>query len=146
MTIVLDDTIVNDRCYMIPNVDLYTFGILNSRMHMVWMNTTSGRLESRINYSRDLCYNTFPWPDAKETQRKQIEILAQNVLDARDFYPELTLADLYDPESMPQDLKEAHDNLDRAVEQLYRSRSFDDDEQRLQVLFNRYQKLVADGL
>lgn len=112
-------------------------------MHMTWMRTVCGRLKSDYRYSRDLCYNTFPWPEAKETQREVIEVLAQKVLDARDLYPELTLADLYDPDKMPQELKEAHEHLDRAVDQLYRAKAFENDEERLQMLFEKYEKLAT---
>lgn len=145
MGFVNEDTIVADSCQIVPNGTLYDFGILESRMHMTWMRTVCGRLESRYRYSRDLCYNTFPWPDAKETQRQVIEVLAQNVLDARDLYPELTLADLYDPDKMPRELKDAHEHLDRAVDQLYRTKPFENDEERLQMLFEKYEKLVASA-
>ena len=139
------DSIVTNANQIVPNGTLYDFGILESRMHMTWMRTVCGRLESRYRYSRDLCYNTFPWPDAKETQRHTIEVLAQKVLDARDFYPEFTLADLYDPDKMPPELKEAHEQLDRAVDQLYRSHPFANDEERLHMLFERYEVLVAES-
>lgn len=139
-----EETKVTNSCYIVPNGTLYDFGILESRMHMTWMRTVCGRLESRYRYSRDLCYNTFPWPDAKETQRQTIEVLAQKVLDARDFYPEFTLADLYDPDKMPPELKEAHEQLDRAVDQLYCARPFANDEERLHMLFERYEALVSD--
>ena len=81
MGFVSKNTIVTDSCHVVPNGTLYDFGILESRMHMTWMRTVCGRLESRYRYSRDLCYNTFPWLDVKETQRQVIEVLAQNVLD-----------------------------------------------------------------
>lgn len=139
------ESIVTNANQIVPNGTLYDFGILESRMHMTWMRTVCGRLESRYRYSRDLCYNTFPWPDAKETQRQVIEVLAQNVLDARDLYPELTLADLYDPDKMPRELKDAHEHLDRAVDQLYRAKAFENDEERLQMLFEKYEKLVASA-
>lgn len=137
------DTKVTNLCYIVPNGTLYDFGILESRMHMTWMRTVCGRLKSDYRYARDLCYNTFPWPEAKETQRQVIEVLAQKILDARDFYPELTLADLYDPDKMPQELKDAHEHLDRAVDQLYRAKAFENDEERLQMLFEKYEKLAA---
>lgn len=142
MGFVSKNTIVTDSCHVVPNGTLYDFGILESRMHMSWMRTVCGRLESRYRYSRDLCYNTFPWLDVKETQRQVIEVLAQNVLDVRDLYPELTLADLYDPDKMPPELKEAHEHLDRAVDQLYRTKPFENDEDRLQMLFEKYGNLV----
>ena len=143
MGFVDDDTIVTNLCHIVPNGTLYDFGILESRMHMAWMRTVCGRLESRYRYSRDLCYNTFPWPDAKETQRQTIEVLAQKVLDLRAYYPELTLSDLYDPDNMPAELKDAHEMLDLAVDSLYRPRGFENDEERLQLLFERYEALVA---
>lgn len=143
MGFVSKNTIVTDSCHVVPNGTLYDFGILESRMHMTWMRTVCGRLKSDYRYSRDLCYNTFPWPEAKETQREVIEVLAQKVLDARDLYPELTLADLYDPDKMPQELKEAHEHLDRAVDQLYRAKAFENDEERLQMLFEKYEKLAT---
>ena len=135
--------IISNSCQLVTNAGVYEFGILESLMHMVWMSTVCGRLKSDYRYSRDLCYNTFPWPEVKETQRATIEVLAQKVLDARDFYPELTLADLYDPDKMPTELKEAHEQLDRAVDMLYRTRPFENDEERLKMLFERYEKLVA---
>lgn len=143
MGFVSKNTIITDSCHVVPNGTLYDLGILESRMHMTWMRTVCGRLESRYRYSRDLCYNTFPWPEAKETQRQLIEVLAQKVLDARDLYPELTLADLYDPDKMPQELKDAHEQLDRAVDWLYRTKAFENDEERLQMLFEKYEKLAT---
>ena len=118
------------------------FGILTSKMHMTWMRTVCGRLKSDYRYSRDLCYNTFPWPKVSETQRQLIENLAQNVLMTREFYPDMTLADLYDPDKMPEDLRKAHHELDLAVERLYRKKPFASDEERLAHLFTRYEKLV----
>lgn len=137
-----DDTIVSDSCQLVPNGTLYDFGLLESRMHMTWMRTVCGRLKSDYRYSRDLCYNTFPWPKASEMQRQVIENLANNILMAREFYPELTLADLYDPDKMPDELRKAHQELDLAVDRLYRRKSFENDEQRLHHLFGRYEKLV----
>ena len=139
---VTSDTIVTDSCHLIPNGSYYDFGILESRMHMTWMRTVCGRLKSDYRYSRDLCYNTFPWPDATEPQKKVIENLANNVLMTREFYPDMTLADLYDPDKMPEDLRKAHQELDAAVDKLYRRKPFDNDEQRLKHLFGRYEKLV----
>lgn len=136
------DTIATNLCHIIPHGTLYDFGILESRLHMTWMRAVCGRLKSDYRYSRDLCYNTFPWPEAAESQRQIIQNLARNVLMARELYPELTLADLYDPEKMPDDLRRAHRELDLAVERLYRKKPFEDDEDRLQHLFSRYELLV----
>ena len=137
------DTILTDLCHMVPNGTPYDFGILESRMHMVWMRTVCGRLESRYRYSRNLCYNTFPWPQVSEKQREQIENLARNILMIRESYPGTTLADLYDPDNMPSDLRKAHYELDVAVERLYRRKPFQSDEERLSHLFRRYEKLVS---
>ena len=127
---------------MIPEGTLYEFGILNSTMHNDWMRTVCGRLESRYRYSASLVYNTFAWPDATDSQRKTVEALAETVLMARENYPDKPLAFLYDPDTMPQDLKGAHKALDAAVERLYRTRSFRDAPERLEHLFARYEKLI----
>ena len=139
------DTIVTNLVYIIPHASLYHFGILTSAMHMGWMRTVCGRLKSDYRYSRDLCYNTFPWPSATEKQQQHIESLAQTVLDVRETYPELTLAQMYSPETMPQPLQDAHTALDIAVDRLYQNKPFADDEQRLQLLFTLYAKLVKQN-
>ena len=138
------ETIVTNRMHVIPNGDLYDFGILESRMHQIWFKTLCGRLEMRFNYSSDICYNAFPWPQANQNQKQTIENLADNILTAREMHPEMTLAELYDPEKMPDDLKKAHQELDLAVDHLYRRKGFESDEDRLQHLFKRYEALVND--
>lgn len=136
------DAIVTNANHIVPNGSLYDFGILESRMHMTWMRTVCGRLKSDYRYSRDLCYNTFPWPKVSEKDRQLIENLAQNVLLVREYYPDQTLADLYDSDKMTEDLRKAHHELDLAVERLYRKKPFENDEERLHHLFARYEKLV----
>lgn len=128
---------------IVPNGTLYEFGILTSEMHNDWMRVVAGRLESRYRYSTTLVYNTFPWPDISESQRKAIEALAEEILLVREDYPGKTLAELYDPDKMPQPLLDAHKALDRAVEKLYRDRPFRDASERLEHLFARYEKLIA---
>lgn len=142
MGFIPNDTIVTDSCYMVPNGTLYDFGILESWMHMTWMRTVCGRLKSDYRYSRDLCYNTFPWPKASEAEQQRIENLAENVLTAREMHPDMTLAELYDLDTMPEDLRRAHTELDLAVEALYRKRPFANDEERLKHLFARYERLT----
>ncbi|SEI63169.1 Type II restriction/modification system, DNA methylase subunit YeeA [Allopseudospirillum japonicum] len=137
------ETISNNKNYMIPNGTLYEFGVLESEMHMDWMRTVCGRLESRYGYSVTLVYNTFPWPQVTEQQRKQIEALAEEVLLIREDYPGKSLANLYDPDKMPEPLLKAHQTLDRAVEKLYRDKPFRDASERLEHLFARYEKLIA---
>lgn len=142
MGFISNDTIVTNLCHIVPNGTLYDFGVLESRMHMTWMSTVCGRLGNGYRYSRDLCYNTFPWPKASEAEQQRIENLAENVLTAREMHPDMTLAELYDPDKMPEDLRRAHTELDLAVEALYRKRPFANDEERLKHLFARYEKLT----
>lgn len=138
------DVIASNANLMIPNATLYEFGILTSEMHNDWMRTVAGRLKSDYRYSATLVYNTFPWPDVTEPKRKHIESLAEEVLLIREDYPDKTLAQLYDPDKMPAPLLQAHKNLDRAVEALYRDRPFRDASDRLEHLFARYEKLIAE--
>ena len=141
----LDSSVIaNNDLQIIPNATPYEFGILSSEIHNDWMRTVAGRLESRYRYSATLVYNTFPWPDASEAKRKHIESLAEEVLLIREDYPDKSLADLYDPKKMPAPLLAAHKALDRAVEALYRDRPFRDASERLEHLFNRYEKLIAE--
>jgi hypothetical protein len=129
--------------YIIPNGSLYEFGILSSLLHNDWMRLVAGRLESRYRYSATIVYNTFPWPDSTPEQRNHIEALAQEILLVRADYPDKTLAQLYDPDLMPEQLKQAHHNLDLAVDALYQTKPFADASERLSCLLARYEKLVA---
>jgi hypothetical protein len=124
---------------------MYEVGILMSNMHMDWMRAVGGRLESRYRYSATLVYNTFPWPTVSENQKTSIEKLSENIFLARERYPEKNLAQLYDPDLMPEDLLAAHQALDLAVEKLYRERPFRDSSDRLEHLFNLYEKLAASS-
>ena len=112
-------------------------------MHMAWTRYVCGRLKSDYRYSASIVYNNFPWPEPTEPQRAAIEAAAQGVLDARARFPDASLADLYDPNTMPPELTKAHDKLDRLVEKAY-GRSFDSDAARVAFLFERYQKLTED--
>src|ERR1017187_3859398 len=139
--------IANGSSLIIPNARLYEFGILSCVIHMAWMRYTGGRLESRYQYSSQIVYNNFPWPSPTPEQRERVEEKARAVLAARE--PHLpprglgTLADLYDPLSMPPALAKAHAELDRAVEKCYRPEPFDSDRQRVEFLFALYEKLPA---
>lgn len=137
------NTISTNLNLMIPDASLYEFGVLESRMHMAWMRTVCGRLKSDYRYSAKLVYNNFPWPGPDAKQRQKVEAAAQAVLDARKNYPDSTLADLYDPRSMPPDLRKAHKALDKAVEQAYRKEKFADDMERLGYLFGLYRELTG---
>ena len=100
-------------------------------------------MKTDYRYSATLCYNTFPFPRISERQRNELSELAQNVLFQREMHSEKTLAELYDPEKMPEELKEAHHQLDLAVERCYRSKPFESDEERLEHLFNLYERMIA---
>lgn len=136
--------IASNKLQIIPVADLYVFGLLTSSMHMGWMKTVSGRLKNDFSYSPAI-YNTFPWPEAADPQRTTIESLAQAVLDARALPQNATssLADLYDPDTMPAPLRRAHRDLDHAVERLYRKAPFASDRERVEHLFTLYQHMIA---
>ena len=136
-------TLVGDSCLIVIDSSLYELGILSSSMHMAWVRTVCGRIKSDYRYSASIVYNTFPWPDASEEQKKAVSELADMVLNIRNMYPDKTLAEMYDPDKMPEPLAEAHHNLDMAVDSLYRNTPFESDEERLQLLFKLYEKLVA---
>lgn len=116
----IDSTVIaNTNSQMIPDAPIYVFGVLTSLIHSVWMKAVCGRLEMRFAYSASVVYNTFPFPSISDTKKSEIEEAATNVLLARENYPEKTLADLYDPEKMPEDLRAAHEELDAIVESCY---------------------------
>ncbi|MBL7975202.1 MAG: class I SAM-dependent DNA methyltransferase, partial [Candidatus Kapabacteria bacterium] len=141
----LTDTIAGDKLQLVENATNYHFGVLTSLMHMAWMKVTSGRLESRYQYSAKLTFNTFPWPETvNDKQREQVEKCAQAVLDARVKYPTSSLADLYDPLTMPPDLVKAHNALDKAVDLCYRKDPFPTESQRIAYLFELYEKYTAN--
>ena len=142
---ICSNVIVSNAIHTIPNATLYDFAILTSAMHMVWVRTVCGRLKSDYRYSRDLCYNTFPFPNPTKQQKEQISKLAEEILLIRETYPELTLAEMYDPDKMPEDLKMAHHTLDLAVDGLYRKKPFENDDERLQLLFSLYEKLTKEN-
>ena len=138
------DNIVSDTCQAIPNGDLYLFGVLMSLMHMSWVRTVCGRLESRFRYSKDVVYNNFPFPiEATEAQRGKVTQCAEAVLQARTLYPNSTLADLYDARTMPVELTKAHNALDRAVDACYRKEAFTNELARIAYLFQLYENLVT---
>lgn len=114
-----DSKIVTNAVLFIPNAALYHFGILTSNVHMAWMRAVCGRLEMRYRYSKDVVYNNFPWPTPTDQQKAKIEQTAQAILDARNLYPDCSLADLYDEATMPPELRKAHQQNDKAVMQAY---------------------------
>ena len=137
------EVIASDAVNIIPNASFYEFGILTSMMHNTWTAAVCGRLGSTYRYSSSVVYNTFPWPDTTQPQRDHIEALAKEVLLIREEHVGKSLADLYDPDKMPNDLRAAHKTLDLAVDKLYRDTPFRDNTERLEHLFARYEKLIT---
>lgn len=138
------NVIANTELFTIDTASLYTLGVLFSLMHNAWIRYTCGRLESRYRYSKDIVFNNFPWPENPSDKQKQdIEAAAQSVLDARAKFPESTLADLYDPLTMPPVLLKAHQQLDRAVDAAYGKKNFKAEAERVAFLFELYQKYIS---
>jgi hypothetical protein len=138
------NAIASDLARIIPNASHYEFGVLSSEMHMSWVRRFCGRLESRFRYSKDIVYNNFPWPQELDAKMKTaVESAARSVLDARASHPKSTLADLYAPAAMPPDLITAHNDLDKAVDRCYRKQPFTSERERVEHLFELYQRLAA---
>ncbi|MXY38415.1 MAG: hypothetical protein F4Y62_01230 [Rhodospirillaceae bacterium] len=134
--------IPSNQLLVVRDAGLWLFGLLASKMHMAWLRHVGGRLKSDYRYSSGLVYNTFPLP-SKDTDLSRLEPLAQAVLAARAAHPGTTLADLYDPDLMPPNLRRAHGSLDRAVDWLYRPAGFASERERVEHLFMRYEALSA---
>jgi hypothetical protein len=142
MAVLQPDVIASNKLQIIVGAPLLYFGILTSAMHMGWMRTVGGRLKSDYSYSPSI-YNSFPWPEMTPAKAQQIEGLAQAVLDARAGFQNLTLEDLYDRDSMPPVLRRAHEALDRAVDRLYRRSGFRFERERVEHLFQLFEKEAA---
>ena len=139
-----DTSVVLDRAQVIYNPHPVVLGILSSKIHHVWTSVVSGRLKMDINYSVSLSYNNFPFPPISDRRKQEITQCVLRILEEREKHPEKTLAQLYDPEKMPDGLREAHRLNDLAVERCYRSKPFESDEERLEYLFKLYEKMIAE--
>lgn len=135
-------TFASNAVHLIPNATLYHFGVLESNVHMAWMRVVCGRLKSDYRYSKDIVYNNFPWPAPTDSQREEIERTAQEIIDARAKYPDSSLADLYDPTTMPYDLLQAHRLNDRAVMAAYGFSNRMTENECVAKLFERYTDLT----
>lgn len=135
--------LASDACMVVGTDDISIFGILTSRLHMAWVRTVGGRLKTDYRYSAQLCYNTFPFPKLTAEKKQALSEAAEEVLLTRADHPEKTLAELYDPEKMPEDLRNAHHVLDDLVESCYPGYPFANDEARLECLFKLYEKMTA---
>jgi hypothetical protein len=136
------DIIASNQIYVLPNAELYHFGTLTSTMHNAWMRTVCGRLKSDYRYSASIVYNNFPWPTPTDKQIKAIEGKAKAVLDVRAEHETSTLADLYNPLTMPPDLTKAHAALDKVVDNAYGYKGKPTDAERVAFLFTLYQALA----
>jgi hypothetical protein len=133
---------VTDSFFMIATNQPYIFGIVSSRMHMVWVRNVGGKLEERLRYSAKLCYNTFPFPDISTKQKENLNLYVFAILDERAKHPSKTMAQMYNPSTMPKGLLQAHQELDIAIEQCYRLQPFKNDTERLEYLFKQYEEMV----
>ncbi|MDB9781523.1 N-6 DNA methylase [Winogradskyella sp.] len=138
-------TIIKNSAQAIYNAEPWVFGIISSKAHMVWLKNISGKLKSDYRYSSALCYNTFPFPEINQKQKEQINLHVFEVLEEREKHSGKTLAQLYDPNKMPKGLKEAHHQLDLAIERCYRLKPFESDTERLEYLFKEYEKMIASS-
>lgn len=135
------DSIISNLAFAIYDPEPWVFGVITSRMHMTWMRTTAGRLGTGYRYSSVLCYNTFPLPELSEQQKEEIDNHVYKILDEREKHLGKTMAQLYDPDKMPEGLKDAHHQLDLAIEKCYLPKPFESDEERLECLFKLYEEM-----
>lgn len=136
-------TVISNAANAIYGAEAYLFGLLSSKLHNVWVKAIGGYLGTSIRYSVAVCYNTFPVPPLTTKQKESITQNVLNVLEERERSSEKTMAQLYNPEDMPEGLRDAHRNLDIAVERCYRSRPFTSDEERLEYLFKLYEAMIS---
>ena len=140
----LDPPVIpSNKIRVLPNATLWQFGLLTSTMHMAWVRNIGGRLKSDFSYGIGIIYNTFPMPPIPVERMQRLEPYADAVLAARAAHPDATLADLYDPDVMPVNLRNAHRDLDRAVDKLYRRSGFSSDRERVEHLFGLYEKMMV---
>lgn len=137
------DDVVNAPNNTIYSPEVYIFGIIQSHIHQVWVRATSGKLENRIRYSVSLCYNNFPLPNLSNEVKTSIKESVFEILRIREKYVEKSIADLYDPATMPKDLSDAHAILDSKVDRCFKKDGFQNDSERLAVLFEEYEKMIG---
>lgn len=136
------DTVVSNGLRIVYTQEVYIFGILSSKMHIVWVKAVAGRMKTDMQYSNTICYNTFPFPNISQKQKDEITELVFDIIAERERHSQKTLAQLYDPDKMPEGLRKAHHNLDIAIEQCYRPKPFENDEERLEYLFKMYEEMT----
>lgn len=137
--------IVTDAVQVIYDPEIYALSILSSKLHMTWIKAVAGRLKSDPRYSNTLVYNTFPIPTLTDKNKADLTRCAEDILLAREHHFPATIADLYDPDSMPADLRAAHERNDEVLERVYIGRRFKNDTERLEKLFDFYTKMTASA-
>nr|WP_317131235.1 MULTISPECIES: type IIL restriction-modification enzyme MmeI [unclassified Polaribacter] len=146
LNLIFRDPICNEynSTSIVPNANLYEFGVLQSEIHMTWVKYTCGRIKSDFRYSNEMVYNNYPWPlEPSEKNQNRVEEKAQKVLEMRLEFPESSLADLYHPFMMPPKLVKAHQQLDKAVDLCYRPQAFANENARIEYLFDLYNRYTA---
>jgi hypothetical protein len=138
-----DSTIVSDLARVIYEAPLWNLALIASRLHLVWIATVCGKLKTDFRYSNTLGWNTFPVPELTEKNKIDLTHFAEEILLAREAHFPATIADLYDPDNMPADLREAHERNDEVLERIYIGRRFRNDTERLEKLFELYTRMTA---
>ncbi|MDO5668627.1 MAG: N-6 DNA methylase [Corynebacterium sp.] len=137
------DTVISNLAFAVYDAEPWLFALLTSRMHMVWVRAVGGKMKTDFRYSNTIVYNNFPVPPLSTHSKEELTELALRVLDVREYHCEFTLAQLYDPDKMPANLRQAHAEVDAAVDKLYSTRAFETDEARLSTLFAMYEDAIA---
>jgi len=137
-----EDTVISDSAMAIYHAEPWLFAVVTSRMHMVWVRNVGGKLKTDYRYSAKLCYNTFPFPEITTKQKENLNLYVFAILDERAKHPSKTMAQLYNPTTMPKGLLQAHQELDTAIEQCYRLQPVKNDTERLEYLFKRYEEML----
>lgn len=137
------DTVISNLAFAVYDAEPWLFGLLTSRMHMVWARAVGGKMKTDYRYSNTIIYNNFPVRELSDVEKQKLTEKALRVLDVREYHCEKTLAQLYDPDLMPANLREAHEDIDRFVDGLYSKRPYETDEDRLSDLFAKYEEMIA---
>lgn len=139
------ETVISDLAFAVYDAKPWVFSLLTSAMHMAWTRAVGGQMKTDYRYSNTIVYNNFPVPPLSDTDMEKLTVAALRVLDVREYHCEKTLAELYDPDLMPADLRAAHVEVDALVDSIYSKRGFETDEQRLSDLFAMYEVMTADA-
>lgn len=138
------DVVISNKGFAVYDAEPWVFALLTSKIHMAWVGAVSGRMEMRYQYSNTIVYNNFPVPPLSDAVKEKLTVAALRVLDVREYHCEKTLAELYDPDLMPQDLRDAHAAVDALVDSIYSKKPYETDEQRLSDLFALYEQMSAE--